>query len=192
MVNKKKKICISLTWIITLLMIGSLRIFAGYTSIDVPLINQAKSNWCWAASLEMAAKSLTDTDKDQWDIVKEVKGTSSNSYPNEGGGTSDYKEGMEYATDDMYTATRENNTWSFDEIKEEIVDNDTPIIMSWGYYNSSGTRVSGHANVIYAVDKSSKYLKLRDPAGKGKTIVIKYDDLFSSASKKYDKTTDID
>ncbi|GMQ58383.1 hypothetical protein AN1V17_27780 [Vallitalea sediminicola] len=190
--KSKKNISISLVWILAVIMVGTITIYASYTTLDVTLINQAKSNWCWAACLEMSAKALVDTELDQWDIVKEVKGTSSNSYPNKPGGSSDYKDGMEYITDDMYTASRVFETWTLDEIDDEIDSNSTPIIMSWGYYNSSGDRTGGHANVIYAVDSSTEYLKIKDPGGDGSTITIKYDDLFSSSSKKYDATVDID
>lgn len=45
---------------------------AAWSSLGVSLVRQAKSQWCWAASLEMCASYLGYDDYDQWDIVHEL------------------------------------------------------------------------------------------------------------------------
>lgn len=136
---------------------------AAWSSLGVSLKRQAKSQWCWAASLEMCANYLGYSDYDQWDIVRAVKGTFLNPYPNEPGVASDYRDGMEYATDDDYTASRTNTVLTLTQVKNKI-DNNMPIILAIGTYNSSGSRTSGHAIVCYAVDSTAKKVRSRDPA----------------------------
>ena len=129
--NKKMKIKIIIIWAMALMLIGSITAYAAYNYISVTLVRQAKTNWCWAACLEMSAVSLGYTVYDQWDIVKEVKGTVSESYPNEAGGTMDYLEGMEYATFDNYTATRVSGTISISSM-DTYISRGIPLIIALG------------------------------------------------------------
>lgn len=135
----------------------------------------------------MCADSLGYTSYDQWDIVKNVKGTSSNPYPNDPGGGSDYTNGMKFATSNDWKATESWSTITISAMNTEVSAG-RPIILAWGYY-TNGTRTCGHANVIYAVDASGKYIKLQDPDGNSYTK--SYSSLTSDPAKKYDKTIKI-
>lgn len=44
-------------WLVAFMMTGTVA-YAAWNSIGVELVRQAKSNWCWAASLEMSATFL--------------------------------------------------------------------------------------------------------------------------------------
>lgn len=135
---------------------------AAWSSLGVSLVRQAKSQWCWAASLEMCASYLGYDDYDQWDIVHEVKGTFFTPYPNQPGVASDYRDGMEFATDGDYTSSRTSTVLTRTQVKNKI-NNSMPVIFAIGTYDSNGKR-SGHAIVCYAVDSTAKKVRSRDPA----------------------------
>ena len=61
------------------------------SSVDVPLIGQTYSNWCWAACIEMSANALGYDDYTQADIVHKLKGTDDEPYPNVTGKNDDYR-----------------------------------------------------------------------------------------------------
>ncbi len=67
-----RKKCISLISILLCLMLLTTTAFAAWSSLGVALVRQAKTQWCWAASLEMCASYLGYSDYDQWDIVRDV------------------------------------------------------------------------------------------------------------------------
>lgn len=186
----KLKTKIAVIWVVAcMMMFGSITAYAAYNSIGVNLVRQAKSNWCWAASLEMSATYLGYSSYDQWDIVKEVKGTSSNPYPNDQGSNSDYKAGMEYATDNDYTAARSSGTISISSMNTEM-NNQVPIIISLGTYSGS-SRISGHAVVVFSVDKDNNRFKVKDPASDYDTTYNYSTITSTSESTRWDYTTKI-
>ncbi len=188
--SKKKKVKIIAIWIMALMLLGSITVHAAYNYISVTLVRQAKSNWCWAACLEMSATSLGYTLYDQWDIVKEVKGTVSDSYPNETGGTMDYLEGMEFATYDNYTATRVSGTISMSSM-DTYISRGIPVIIALGTYSSSGTRISGHAVVVFGVDEANNRFQVRDP-GSDSVVTYNYATITNTSQSRYwDKTVKI-
>ncbi|MCD7729910.1 MAG: C39 family peptidase [Oscillospiraceae bacterium] len=161
-----------------------------YTSlVNVPLIGQNNTNWCWAACIEMSAKSLGYSTYTQEDIVNKVKGTTADPYPNVVGSGDDYGKGMEYATSNTYTASESMSTISISSMNT-VLSTGKPIIMAWGYYTGTD-RTGGHANVIMAVDTKTNVVKMQDPANGGSTKKMKYSELTSNSSKKYDKTISI-
>jgi hypothetical protein len=50
----KLKTQIAAVWAVALMLLSSITVYAAYTTINVDLVKQAKSNWCWAACLEMS------------------------------------------------------------------------------------------------------------------------------------------
>ncbi len=158
---RKKMVSLLSVWLIAITMLATTA-YAAWTSLGVNIIRQEKSQWCWAASLEMCATYLGYADYDQWDIVREVKGSSATPYPNEPGYPDDYRDGMEFATGNDYTASRTNTVFTITEVKN-FIDDMMPVIFAIGRYNSTGTRTSGHAVVCYAVDTSASKVKYRDP-----------------------------
>jgi len=165
-------------------------VFAAWTTLGVSLVRQAKSKWCWAASLEMCATYLGYTDYDQWDIVQEVKGSSSNPYPNVSGTASDYTDGMEFVTDNDYTATRTASVRTLSQLNTSM-NNSMPVILAIGTYDPDGNRISGHAVVCYAVNISSNSLRVRNPASD--SYVEYYYPTFISTQQtsRYDATVTI-
>lgn len=158
---KRKMISILSVWAVAVTMLAT-TVHAAWITLGVDIIRQEKSQWCWAASLEMCATYLGYEEYDQWDIVKEVKGTASTPYPNLPGYPSDYRDGMEYATGNDYTASRTDTVFTINEL-DSFMDDMMPVIFAIGTYNSSGTRISGHAVVCYAVDVNANKVKYRDP-----------------------------
>lgn len=127
------------------------------TSLSVPLYRQKETNWCWAACIQMCAKYKGYT-ATQSEIVEAAKGE----VVNKGASSSDdYSKGMKFATDNVYTATK-----SFETIDplgmKAIMNSDMPIIISMSQY-SNGVKTSSHANVVIAVDKDNKYIRVNDP-----------------------------
>jgi hypothetical protein len=186
---KGKMKAVIAVWVVALMMMISTIAYAAWNSIGVELVNQAKSNWCWAASLEMSATYLGYDDYDQWDIVKECKGTSSEPYPNEQGNASDYSKGMKYATGNDYTATRSSGTISLSSLNG-YMNNSVPVIIAIGTYNSSGQR-SGHAVVVFSVDTASNQFKVKDP-GRDSDVTYNYDTITdTSQTRRWDATVKI-
>ncbi len=179
---KRKVISILSVWLVAATMLATTA-YAAWTTLGVDIIRQEKSNWCWAASLEMCATYLGYTDYDQWDIVREVKGTTSNPYPNNTGNASNYRDGMEFATGDDYTASRTGTVFTINEL-DSFMDDMMPVIFTIGTYNSSGTRTSGHAVVCYAVDVTANKVKYRDP-GSDNPVTKYYPTFTNSANTTY-------
>lgn len=185
----KLKTQIAAVWAVALMLLSSITVYAAYTTINVDLVRQAKSNWCWAACLEMSAHYLGYTTYDQWDIVKEVKGTASNPYPDEPGGASAYKEGMEFATSNDYTATRTTGTISISSMNTYMEDH-MPLIIALGTYSGTN-RTSGHAVVVFSVDKANNRFKVRNPASDYETTYNYSTITSTSQTTRWDATTKI-
>ncbi len=175
---------IAAVWVVAIITLCSITAYAAYVTLSVPNIQQAKSQWCWAACVEMSANYLGYDTYDQWDIVNHVFGTTSNPYPDKPGGDAENNKGMKYATSNSYKTVFSTSLLSISSMNTEMT-NKRPIIMAWGYY-TNGKRTGGHENVIYAVDTSTKYLKLQDPDGTSNTV--SYSSLTSSSTRKYDQT----
>lgn len=127
------------------------------TSLSVPLYKQEKTNWCWAACIQMCAKYKGYT-ATQASIVKAAK----DEEVNEGASRpKDYSKGMESATKKKYTATKSDDILAASEIKK-VLKSDLPLIISMSQY-SNGVKTSSHANVVVAVDKDNNFIKVNDP-----------------------------
>ena len=157
------------------------------TSLNVPLYQQKETNWCWAACIQMCAKYKGYT-ATQANIVKAAK----DEEVNEGASRpKDYSKGMESATKKKYTATKSDDILAASEIKK-ILKSDLPLIISISQY-SNGVKTSSHANVVVAVDKDNKYIKVNDPNYNGASKKnFKYSVITSNdSSKRYTATVQI-
>lgn len=156
------------------------------TSLSVPLYKQEKTNWCWAACIQMCAeyKGYIAT---QSEIVEAAKGE----VVNTAAGDSDYPAGMEFATNNTYTAERTETVLTVSGIKD-ILESDMPLMISLGTFKDN-KRVSGHANVVTAVDKANRYIRVNDPNYNGASEKnFKYSVITSSdSSRRYDVTIQI-
>ena len=132
-----------------------------WVTLNVSLIRQDKSKWCWAACLEMCATYLGYDNYTQWDIVHELKGTSADPYPDLPGYTDDFQSGMLFASNNEYT-TMDDTIFTVSQMKAQLLDN-KPFIMRLGFYNADGEREFSHSVVGYSVNESTQYIHVRDP-----------------------------
>ena len=158
------------------------------TSLSVPLHKQEDTKWCWATCIQMCAeyKGYTAT---QSEIVEAAKGK----VVNEGGSSSDdYAKGMKFATNNVYTAERNETILAVSKIKN-ILESDMPLMISFGTYKDN-KRVKGHANVVTAVDKANRYIRVNDPNYNGASKKnYKYSVITSPTSaRRYDVTIQIE
>ncbi len=158
--NKSKK---RISSILIILLVTSLSMSAfaenWYYAKNVPMVQQAKSQWCWAASAEMAAKNIyPNTNRNQWGAVEEVKGSNTINQPGTSHEASLAAEYICYG----YSDFKYNGVWSMQSIRNEIMNNNKPLMILAGYYNN-GNRNGGHFVVIDAVYETSNYIRYKDP-----------------------------
>lgn len=128
-------------------------------TLNVPLIKQAKDQWCWAASAEMAGSYLYPyIQRNQCAVVRFLCGTSSNPYPNKPAPIWRSADALRYTTDGHYTVDYVTSSWSFGALTASV-DANQPVMASAGYYNSAGQRQGGHMVVIcgYVYDPNPPY-----------------------------------
>lgn len=119
--------------------------FAYSTVLSVKKVTQAKTNWCWAASAEMAGGwAYGNSTRTQWDVVKHVKGTILTPYPNAGGSLADSENGSEYMCYDEtpYNFSYAASSWTMTSIRYEIQQS-RPLETAVGYYDSNGNEQVG-------------------------------------------------
>ena len=165
--------------------------------VSVTPVQQAKSNWCWAACAEMLGKTMyPSTTRTQWNVVRYVKGSCSNPYPDVGGSRPDTAAGAAYVTYNNVSFSYVYYAWTFHELLQSIVAK-KPVIASSGQY-VNGERISGHATLIYGcqfVDngyESNYYIDYIDPATKEREH-CRYVEFCNGVynKKMYDATIDV-
>ena len=131
---KKKKKWLSLCALIGMLsVVLSLSASADYYyTLDRGVltdVQQAKSNWCWAACAEMAGHYVyPQTDKSQWAVVRYFKGTATEDYPNVGGDSSDMERAVEYVANNTVDYSVVTAALRCSQIYNEVVVDRKPII----------------------------------------------------------------
>jgi len=129
---------------------------AAMTELVVPKIQQAKSQWCWAAAAEMAGKyKYSSSTRTQWDVVEAIKGDDT---INEPGDIYETANATEFVTYDNYgvSATIIFFPWNFSKVKKSI-DNGYPVIP----LVNNGT--TGHYYVIRGYDPDTEEIAVNDP-----------------------------
>lgn len=135
-------------------------------SLSYTMVNQAKTNWCWAASAENSARGsyqyrlAATPSRSQWDAVYHIKGNSSNQHPNVAGSISDIEEAAEYIARGKFNWGSSNSKKSFNTLKSQIIEYKTPVV--GGSYSSGG----GHAITCigYKInDSGTQYIRIYDP-----------------------------
>lgn len=166
--------------------------------VSITGVRQAKSEWCWAASAQIAGKCVyPSSSRTQYSIVNHLKGatagTSEEMYPNESGSLSDSVAGSEYMTYGNVDFRSTYSKWGYSEIVTSLVRG-YPVQAAAGYYNWI-IREGGHMVVIYMTqfidnsDGSWMNLYYYDPWD-GETHCCTYE-AFCDASyngRKYDQT----
>lgn len=162
--------------------------------VSIDGVTQAKSEWCWAACAEIAGKAVyPSSSRDQYDVVKYLKGTDSNPYPNSPGSIQNSATGSEYVAYNTEDFTSKASKWNFSQIATSL-SHGYPVQAGAGYYTGS-TRRGGHVVVIYMtqfIDTSAgteTYIDYFDPwDGTSHHCTL---DAFSDGSyngRKYDQT----
>lgn len=163
-------------------------------SANITEVKQAKSNWCWAACAEMAGTSVyPSSNRDQYDVVRHVKGKNSDPYPDKPGSIRDSANGSKYVAYNNTDFTSKNSKWNFSQIATSL-SHGNPVQAGAGYYDGS-KRTGGHVVVIYMsqfIDGASgteTYIDYLDPwDGASHHCSL---DAFSDGSyngRKYDQT----
>ncbi|MGN0601162.1 MAG: papain-like cysteine protease family protein [Oscillospiraceae bacterium] len=169
---KKKIISILICICLTITYSPSFNIITNatvqYDGVNVNVVKQAKSQWCWAACAEMAGKNVYPSSKrTQYTVVKYIKGSSSNSYPNVTGTIANSATGSQYVAYNRKTFKSTASKWSFSKIVSSMRKG-YAVEAGAGYY-SNGKRNGGHVVVISGtqfVDNSSGtfyYIDYIDP-----------------------------
>lgn len=131
--------------------------FAASITLGVSEIDQNKTLWCWAACSEMIGKYYnSNSNKDQYDIVEEVKGNTNN----QGGSSDDICEAVQYASGNTVTFQTRESALSFSSCQTEI-DNSDPFVVWLQGKNGSYSHVivasgykTGSTNYLYIIDPS--------------------------------------
>jgi len=127
---------------------------AKWLSTVVP-VEQAKSNWCWAACAEMVIKHYGGT-ADQWVVVNYI--FPNLNYPNYGGSIAQTDQAI-----DHYQSKKNgmisSSSLSFTAVKYQI-NNNAPIVVGWKWYGGGG-----HMVTIRGYDDASpQYVYWCDPS----------------------------
>lgn len=137
-------------------------VHAAFTNLYCSTVKQAKPNWCWAASAENAILWEANPTKSQWAAVRYIKGTSTVPYPNVPGTLSDSVKAAEYISDWKEDYTSKSYAASFTFLFNEVYSYSNKVLLSAGYYNSSGTRTGGHMVTLYGVNNSNNEIRYND------------------------------
>ena len=176
---KKKKKWLSLCALIGMLsVVLSLSASADYYyTLDRGVltdVQQAKSNWCWAACAEMAGHYVyPQTDKSQWAVVRYFKGTATEDYPNVGGDSSDMERAVEYVANNTVDYSVVTAALRCSQIYNEVVVDRKPIIAAM-----QGSGDDGHAILVYGIRYACgvDYVYYSDP-GEGEAHMEEYSKL---------------
>ena len=141
----------------TMLLYMSVTAFAAEKTLGINRVQQEKDNWCWAACGEMIGTYVnSNSTEDQWSIVKKIKGTIFNQYPDKGASDAEVEKAIEVGSANAVNYTYNNSVRSFANHQSDI-DNGYPICvqMQW----SSGKHVvvaagykTGTQNMLYLID----------------------------------------
>lgn len=185
----KKMTCIYAVLIIAILL-PSLSVNAQIESVSVTAVQQAKSNWCWAACAEMSGKVVySSSTRTQYNVVNYLKGSLFVPYPNSTGSIEESASGSQYVAHNTKTFTSTDSKWIFPQIESSLADG-YPVQAGAGYY-TNGVRNGGHVVVIKKTEStnSNAYIDYVDPWD-GATYHCSYLS-FCDASfngRKYDQT----
>lgn len=149
------KIGLSILFFLVILLqpYSQLKLMANGVPLTVPVIPviQQKSNWCWAASAQMAGKSLNSSStRTQSQIVFEVKGHTNN----DGGTLNETRRGTEWVSYYKEPLTYIGHNLTTGRLNTSQIESHIyrryPVAAAAGYYTGT-TRTSGHVVVIYGV-----------------------------------------
>ena len=148
---KKSKVCFSLilVWVL-IIQLCPLKTYATNIiyMISITPVQQAYSNWCWAACAQMAGKTMySSSGRTQYSVVNYLYGDSMEQYPNVQGTLNDSTEGSKYVTYYNRGFASTTSAWGFTSIENHMAQN-KPIQAGIGGYFGT-VRMTGHMVIIY-------------------------------------------
>ena len=172
--NTSQTVTVSMTYFLVLFNDG----IDDY-NIFVAVCDQMFSNWCWAASTKILA-SYYGFEKTVPQIVYYTHGNFNNDTASE----SDYPIAMQYATDGVYTAIKENSVrYNQNELRIMALFK-LPFMMLLGDYSSGSAPSAGHATVFAGIDTTLTYVRVSDPANGGSMKIYDYSYIANATSPK--------
>ena len=123
-------------------------------TLNTPQIGQEKSNWCWAASSIMAAKTVVTCNKSQFDLAKEVLNMPHASY--DSSSINNAPSPRTTAEPIMIAANIAAGTGNFTYVdnvltQDELIlelNSGSPVILC-NYIYQNGNMATGHITVVY-------------------------------------------
>jgi hypothetical protein len=180
-ISRKRKMAIGLLLTFAIALSMGISALAASVTLSVARVEQAKDNWCWAASAEMIGKyKFSTATKTQWDVVTDRKGAG---YPDVTGDASDVSAGISLVTNNNYSASY-GSTRTFAKHKEYI-DDGNPLACRMGWLNASGNlNGNGHYLVVSAYESTTSVskIKLIDPSAGNSSASYNYSDLVAGCT----------
>ncbi len=121
-------------------------------SVDFNGVQQAKSNWCWAASAEASAHhAYPNSTRSQYQAVYLIYGPE---YPNLGANIEQTASAATYLAHN-YVTYQGYYSMPISEFLTYQLTVDKVTILAFGYYTTSGTRTGGHAVTVQGISLDS-------------------------------------
>lgn len=133
--------------------------------LDVPLIRQEQSQWCWAACAQMVVKKYRPNDShSQTDMARIGQQLDEDQMPSD-------DDNNYHAIERIVSNCTDNTVSLIHKTDSNFTENDlrtqlnagSPVIYLSSRYSNSGTRTGGHFRVIYGyywLESANKYVYL--------------------------------
>lgn len=133
-------------------------------SVDFNGVQQAKSNWCWAASAEASAHhAYPNSTRSQYHAVNLIYGPEYYNYP------ADIEQTAQAATylAHNYVTYQGHESMPVSEFLTSQLVRDRVTILCYGYYDQAGNRNGGHAVTVQGItldsDTATRTIHVYDP-----------------------------
>lgn len=137
----------------------------------VERVQQAKSNWCWAACAEMVGVYETTSTLDQWDVVALIYGST---YPNNSGSVFNIVSGINYVSRNTKAASF-SRFISLETLQSEIGDKHHPLVIRLAWE-------SGGGHFVVAKGYNGSSINIIDPWGNTATQYYSYASLLNGGT----------
>jgi len=158
-------------------------VFESSYTLNTPLIPQEMSNWCWAASALMNARTLVpNTAVTQTNIVRHTFPNATNIDLQ--GNRQHQVNAARFATNNTVSYTCPNKALTLPELYSQLRAGH-PVNVEIGFYSGT-TRTNGHIIVVYGYTLDAFGLRFRahdpSPVNQGVTMLMTYEQLVSNGN----------
>lgn len=147
------------------------------TKIDIDRVEQANSNWCWAACAVMVGPYCIDYSISQSAVVKKTLGN----YNNQSVDADLEEKADEYASDKKKNFKQEYNVDGrivFNDMRD-LIDDNHPFVVRIIWINENERPIGGHSMVCIGYDQHFGSLELIDPSDRDNSGTYDYKELMS-------------